>query len=50
MKISENKLVILQYKLSVKTENGEIQHIIRGYETPKIYFKELDANIKRIKI
>ena len=25
MKISENKLVILQYKLSVKTENGELE-------------------------
>ncbi len=43
-------LMVAGFAAKGKTEIGEIQHIIRGYETPEIYFKELGARIKRIKV
>jgi len=43
-------LMVAGFAAKGRTEIGEIQHIIRGYETPEIYFKELGANIKRIKV
>ena len=43
-------LMVAAFAANGRTEIGETQHIIRGYETPEIYFKELGANIKRMKI
>ncbi len=43
-------LMVAGFSALGTTEIGEIHHIIRGYETPEIYFKSLGANIKRIKI
>lgn len=43
-------LMVAGFAAKGRTEIGETQHIIRGYETPEIYFKELGANIKRMKI
>lgn len=43
-------LMVAGFAANGTTEIGEIHHIIRGYETPEIYFKALGAKIKRIKI
>ncbi len=43
-------LMIAGFAAKGTTVIGDIHHIIRGYETPEIYFKELGANIKRIKV
>ena len=43
-------LMVAAFVAKGRTEIGEIQHIIRGYETPEIYFRELGANIKRMEI